>query len=42
MSWDGTFNGKVVSEGTYNWTIQAKDLINDGKYNFNGYINVIR
>jgi gliding motility-associated-like protein len=41
-SWDGTFNGKVVTEGTYNWTIQAKDMINDGKYNFSGYINVIK
>ena len=41
-SWDGTFNGKVVTEGTYNWTIQAKDMINDGKYYFSGYINVIK
>lgn len=40
--WDGTFNGTLISEGTYNWIIQAKDMVNDGKYNFNGYINVFR
>lgn len=41
-SWDGTYNGTLVTEGTYNWIIQAKDLTNDGKYNFSGYINVIK
>ena len=40
--WDGSYNGSLVTEGTYNWIIQAKDIVNDGKYNFNGYINVFR
>lgn len=40
--WDGSYNGSLVTEGTYNWIIQAKDMVNDGKYNFNGYINVFR
>ncbi len=41
-SWDGTYNGEVVPDGTYTWRASAKDTLNDGKYEFNGYINVIR
>lgn len=40
--WDGTFNGQIVPQGTYVWTIDAKDTINDNKYQYTGYINVIR
>lgn len=40
--WDGTHGGKVVQQGTYTWVIRAKDVINDGKYEFNGFINVLR
>lgn len=41
-SWDGTFNGEYVQQGTYTWTIEAKDLVNDRKYEFNGFINVLK
>lgn len=41
-SWDGTFNGEYVQQGTYTWTIEAKDLVNDKKYEFNGFINVLK
>jgi gliding motility-associated-like protein len=41
-TWDGTFNGQIVPQGTYVWTIDAKDAINDNKFQYNGYINVIR
>lgn len=41
-TWDGTFNGQIVPQGTYIWTIDAKDAINDNKFQYNGYINVIR
>ena len=40
--WDGTFNGKIVSAGTYVWKADAKDMLNDGKHEFNGYINVLK
>jgi len=40
--WDGTFNGVIVPQGTYTWTIEAKDAINDRKYQWNGHINLIR
>lgn len=40
--WDGTYNGNIVQQGTYTWTIRTRDMINDGKYEFNGFINVIK
>lgn len=40
--WDGTYNGIPVQQGTYNWTISVKDLINDAKYEYQGYINLLR
>lgn len=41
-TWDGTYNGRIISQGTYSWIARAKDLLNDGKYEFNGFINIIR
>lgn len=41
-TWDGTYNGAYVQQGTYTWTIEAKDLVNDNKYEFNGFINVLK
>jgi gliding motility-associated-like protein len=40
--WDGTYNGQIVQSGMYVWKASAKDLVNDGKYEFSGYINVIK
>jgi gliding motility-associated-like protein len=42
VKWDGTFNGRYVEQGTYTWTINTRDAINDGKYEFNGFINVLK
>ena len=41
-TWDGSYNGSIIPQGTYSWIIRAKDLLNDGKYEFNGYINILR
>lgn len=41
-SWDGTYGGKKVQEGTYIWKIRAYDAENDNKYEFKGFVNVIR
>lgn len=41
-SWDGTYAGQLVPEGQYIWTIEAKDLVNDKKYSFNGHLNVLK
>lgn len=40
--WDGTYNGEIVQSGMYIWKASAKDALNDGKYEFNGYINIIK
>jgi len=40
--WDGTYNGKLVTSGVYNWTAWYKEKDNDGKKVLNGYINVLR
>jgi len=42
VGWDGTYNGKLVEQGTYLWKITARDAVNDGKYVWNGNINVLR
>jgi gliding motility-associated-like protein len=40
-SWDGTYGGKRVKEGTYIWRIQTADLFTDKVYEWKGHINVI-
>lgn len=40
--WDGTYNGRIIPSGTYSWVIRTKDLLNDGKYTYEGYVNIIR
>jgi gliding motility-associated-like protein len=40
--WDGTYNGTRVQQGVYTWTIRTKDVINDAKYEWNGFINVLK
>jgi gliding motility-associated-like protein len=42
VPWDGTFNGKIVQEGTYQWVIRATDMLNDNKYVYNGHVNLIK
>jgi gliding motility-associated-like protein len=41
-SWDGTFNGRVMAPGAYQWTIRTKDLLNDRQYVYNGTLVLIR
>lgn len=40
--WDGTYGGKYVEQGTYTWVIRAKDMINDGKYEYNGFVTILK
>ena len=42
VPWDGTFNGKPLPTGTYNWVVRTKDLLNDKKYTYNGHVNILR
>ncbi|MDX1445611.1 PKD domain-containing protein [Lishizhenia sp.] len=40
--WDRTYQGKVVKDGAYAWTIRTKDRIDDNKYTWTGTISVIK
>jgi gliding motility-associated-like protein len=40
--WDGTYGGNIVPQGTYTWIASGKDSLNDEKFTFNGYINVLK
>jgi gliding motility-associated-like protein len=42
-AWDGTYGGMgIVKGGTYIWKIQARDAENDNKYEFKGFVNVLK
>lgn len=41
-SWDGTYNGRIVPNGSYIWKISFKEKDNDGKRFFTGFLNVLR
>lgn len=41
-TWDGTYKGQIVPNGTYSWLIQASDFASDAKYTWNGSVNVLR
>jgi len=42
VGWDGTYKGKIVQEGTYQWIIKCADPVDDNKYTFDGHVTVIR
>nr|WP_294861423.1 gliding motility-associated C-terminal domain-containing protein [uncultured Fluviicola sp.] len=37
-SWDGTYHGQLVPQGTYTWLVRTRELISDKKYVWNGSI----
>jgi gliding motility-associated-like protein len=41
-AWDGTYNGQIVPQGTYNWKIRVKDILTDKWMEYQGSTNVIR
>lgn len=40
--WDGTYNGDLLPAGTYTWTVRSKNIIDDGKFEQTGLVNIIR
>lgn len=42
MEWDGTYQGKILPTGTYNWIIRTKDKLNDRKYTYQGSVSILR
>ena len=42
VGWDGTYKGKVLQQGTYQWVIKCADAVDDNKYTFNGHVTIIK
>lgn len=41
-SWDGTFNGQMVPDGTYTWILHYSDSKTAEKFIENGHVNLMR
>lgn len=41
-SWDASYNGQQVQDGTYIWEIKTKNVLNDEMLEFRGHVNVLR
>ena len=41
-AWNGTYQGKVVKDGTYHWVLKARNKQTDERFTRTGYLNVIR
>lgn len=42
IGWDGTYKNQICPQGTYTWTINAKNLLNDSKVTYKGHLNLMR
>ena len=40
QGWDGTFNGRMVQDGTYVWTVEFKTIASDERRTDTGHVNV--
>lgn len=40
--WDGTYGGRVMQEGTYNWKASVKDIYSDNKKEFRGSMTILK
>jgi gliding motility-associated-like protein len=41
-TWDGVYQGELVKDGTYTWSIKAKDIYSDDMFTYSGYVNVLK
>jgi len=39
--WDGSYNGQLVQQGIYTWTVELKNIHDDNIFIYNGHINVL-
>ena len=42
QGWDGTYNGKLVQDGTYVWTVEYKTIASDERRTDTGHVNVTK
>jgi gliding motility-associated-like protein len=40
--WDGTYNGNLVQDGTYVWTVEFKTIASDERRTDTGHVNVVK
>lgn len=42
IGWDGTYNGVIVQDGVYVWTIDFKDTLTDKTYDYRGHVTIFK
>lgn len=42
VGWDGTYNGVPCQDGIYTWKVECSDKYNDDRYEFQGFINLMK
>lgn len=42
IGWDGTYGGRLMQDGQYNWVIEFKIKRNDEKKKVTGHVNILR
>lgn len=42
VGWDGTYRGEIVETGAYSWKAVVKKPYTDERFNFSGFINVLK
>jgi gliding motility-associated-like protein len=42
IGWDGTYNGQLVKDGTYIWTIEFQETMSDQRHYHQGHVNMLK
>jgi len=42
IGWDGMYNGVIVQDGVYIWSIEFKDTLTDKKYDYRGHVTIFK
>ena len=40
--WDGTYNGKMMQDGTYTWKLVVTDVQRNQTHRYVGHVNLLR
>lgn len=42
IGWDGMYNGAIVQDDVYIWSIEFKDTLTDKKYDYRGHVTILK